>query len=359
MGALAAFSRTGVIKGLALSTAAQAQTRKKGGAYRRIATEEAFAIPEMMEILGGYCNSNWDNPDLDLMRRFTDPEAKTYKELIDLGDERIRNMDENGLDMQVLSLTAPGVQMFDADTANAIATLSNDRLGEAIKRHPTRFAGLAAFGPLDPKGAVKEMERAINKLKLNGFIINSHTHNEYLDDPKFWPILEAAEALDRPIYLHPRSPSELMSKLYADYGMSHALWGFQAEAGLHAMRLMLSGVFDRFPNLKIVLGHMGESIPYNIWRSDYMYEGSGAPAKMKPSEVFKRNFVITTSGVNHAPVLKYCIEVLGADNIMFAIDYPYQSSKPAVDFMNEVGISREDKEKIYHRNAERLFHMSA
>jgi 5-carboxyvanillate decarboxylase len=359
MGALAAFSRTGVIKGLALSRPAQAQTRKKGDAYRRIAAEEAFAIPEMMKILGGYCSSNWDNLDLDLMRRFANPEAKTYKELIDLGEQRIRNMDENGLDMQVVSLTAPGVQMFDADTANAIATLANDRLAEAIKRHPTRFAGLAAFGPLDPKGAVNEMERAINKLKLNGFIINSHTHNEYMDDPKFWPILEAAEALDRPIYLHPRSPSELISKPYSDYGLSHALWGFQAEAGLHAMRLMLSGVFDRFPNLKIVLGHMGESIPYNIWRCDYMYKNSGAPAIMKPSEVFKRNFMITTSGVNHAPVLKYCIEVLGADNIMFAVDYPYQSSGPAVEFMNEADISREDKEKIYHRNAERVFHIAA
>jgi 2,3-dihydroxybenzoate decarboxylase/5-carboxyvanillate decarboxylase len=284
--------------------------------------------------------------------------VKTYKDLVNLGEQRIRNMDENGVTMQVLSLTAPGVQMFDADTATAIATLANDRLAEAIRRHPTRFAGLAALGPQDPKRAVKEMERAINSLKLNGFIINSHTDNEYLDDQKFWPILEAAEALDRPIYLHPRSPSDLISKPYADYGLAHALWGFQAEAGLHAMRLMLSGVFDRFPNLKIVLGHMGESIPYNIWRCDYMYDSSMAPAKMKPSEIFKRNFVITTSGVEHPPVLKYCIEVLGADNIMFAIDYPYQPSTPAVAFMNDVDISGEDKEKIFHRNAERVFHLT-
>jgi len=131
---------------------------------------------------------------------------------------------------------------------------------------------------------------------------------------------------------------------------------------LHALRLMLSGAFDQFPKLKIVLGHMGESVPYNLWRTDYWYTIQrpmhGIPAKMKPSEIFKRNFVITTSGVEHQPVLKYCMEVLGVDNIMFAIDYPFQPSRPAVTYMNGVDISEEDKEKIFHRNAERVFHLS-
>jgi 5-carboxyvanillate decarboxylase len=363
MGALAAFSGVEALATPSSGEASKTEAGQKGKSYRRIATEEAFSIPEQLEALRGYCSSNWDNLDFVWMKGFlTNPKMPTYNNLIDVDGKRLRIMDEDGVAMHVLSLSSPGVQMFDTDTATAIATLANDRLAEAIKRHPGRYAGLAAFAPQDPKRAVKEMERAITTLKLNGFILNSHTHNEYMDDRKFWPILEAAEALDRPIYLHPRSPSEPMAKPYAQYGMAAAMWGFQAETGLHALRLMLSGAFDQFPKLKIVLGHMGESVPYNLWRTDYWYTIQrpmhGIPAKMKPSEIFKRNFVITTSGVEHQPVLKYCMEVLGVDNIMFAIDYPFQPSRPAVTYMNGVDISEEDKEKIFHRNAERVFHLS-
>jgi 2,3-dihydroxybenzoate decarboxylase/5-carboxyvanillate decarboxylase len=326
---------------------------------RRIATEEAFSIPEHMAALLQLTKSTWDSLDLKLPRRSAVPGSPLYKRLVDLERERIEIMDEDKVAMHVLSLTSPGVQMFDADLACEIATLANDRLADVIKRHPARFAGLAAFAPQDPKRAVKEMERAIRTLKLNGFILNSHTGGEYLDNPKFWPILECAEALDRAIYIHPRCPPESMAKPYGDYGMYTALWGFQAEVSVHCMRMMLSGVFERFPKLKIVIGHMGESIPFNTWRTDYIYgvhkEWGDVPGNMKPSEIFKRNFWITTSGVEHTPALKYCIDVLGPDRILWAIDYPYQPSKPATAWMNGADISPAHKEMIFHGNAERIF----
>jgi 5-carboxyvanillate decarboxylase len=330
---------------------------------RRIATEEAFSIPEHMAALLQLTKSNWDSLDLRLPRRSAVPGSPIYNRLTDLDDERLSIMDEDGVAMHLLSLTSPGVQMFDADLAVEIASLANDRLFEAIRRHPKRYAGLAAFAPQDPKRAVKEMERAINTLKLNGFILNSHTGNEYLDNPKYWPILECAEALDRAIYIHPRCPSDLIAKPYADYGMYTALWGYQAEVSVHCMRMMLCGLFERFPKLKIVIGHMGESIPYNLWRADYIYGVHKAwgdiPGNLKPSEIFRRNFWITTSGVEHTPALKYCIDVLGPERILWAIDYPYQPSKPAAQWLNEADISPEHKEMIFHGNAERVFHIGA
>jgi 5-carboxyvanillate decarboxylase len=189
-------------------------------------------------------------------------------ELVDLDTERLADMDRTGVSMQVFSLTAPGVQEFDADTAVELARLANDRAAEVVKRHPDRFAALCAFAPQDTRHAVTEMERGIRSLRFNGFIVNSHTNNEYLDLPKFWPILEAAEALDRAVYIHPRSPADTMAKPMADYGMGGALWGYGVEAGTHAVRLMMSGVLDRFPKIKIVLGHMGEALPFWLARLD-------------------------------------------------------------------------------------------
>jgi 2,3-dihydroxybenzoate decarboxylase/5-carboxyvanillate decarboxylase len=328
---------------------------------RRIATEEAFSIPEHLAAMLTLSKSTWDNLDLRLPRRSAVPGAPLYNGLTDLEDERLKIMDDNGVSMHLLSLTSPGVQMFDADLACEMATLANDRVAEVVQRHPTRFAALAAFAPQDPKRAVKEMERGINRLKLNGFILNSHTSGEYLDNPKYWPILECAEALDRPIYIHPRCPSDQMAKPYGDYGLYTALWGFQAEVSVHCMRMILCGLFERFPRLKIVIGHMGESIPFNLWRCDYIYgvhKGWGdIPGNLKPSEVFKRNFWITTSGVEHTPALKYCIDVLGPERVMWAIDHPYQVTPPCVAWMNEAEISEDHRAMIYHKNAEALFHI--
>lgn len=354
--------------GATVSKTASAQVSGSGKKVRKVGTEEACSVPEVAEALGHVARTAWDNLDTKLVNGIYNvpagsPPGAILKQLLDIDAGRLAVMDENGVDMHLLSLTAPGVQMFNADLGTELATIANDRIAEAVKKHPTRFAGLATFAPQDPKRAVKEMERAINTLKLNGFIINSHTNNEYLDLPKYWPILEAAEALNAAIYIHPRAPSDGMAAPFDDYNMETAVWGYGMEVGTHAVRLMLSGVFDRFPNLKIVLGHMGEAVPFWLWRLDYMGApgraagGAQRPHKLKPSEYFKRNFAITTSGVQDPLALQYCIDKIGADNIMWAIDYPYQPTTPAVAFIESAPISDAEREKIAHGNAERIFHI--
>ena len=348
-----------LLSGALLSEVKAAPEPGLGKKMRRIATEEAWSTPEHIDALCAFGRRGGDNLDARSWSKVT-PSSQLARRLVDV-QERARVMEQLDIDTHVLSLTSPGVQVFDREEAVAMAAACNDRLAEIVHAQPARFAGLASFAPQDPPRAAKEMERCIRNLKLNGFIVNSHTANEYLDLPKFWDIFEAAEALGAAIYLHPRAPADTMAKPYADYEMQAAIWGFQAETGVHAMRLMLSGVFDRFPRLTIVLGHMGENVPFHLWRSDHWYERrrASAASKLSPSEVFKRNFMITTSGVEHAPALRYAIKVLGAERIMWAIDYPYEEMAPAVRFLNEVGISEEDRARIFHRNAERVFHIGS
>src|SRR5690606_8420097 len=174
---------------------------------------------------------------------------------------------------QVVSLTGPGVQVFDAPTAAALTVSFNDQLAEAIGRHPDRLAGLAAVAPQDPAHAARELERAVRQLDLKGAIVNSHTHGEYLDDPKFWEIFEAAEALGVPVYIHPQTPPKAMIEPFLDCGLDGAVFGFAVESGLPMLRLIFSGVFDRFPKLRVVVGHLGEGIPYWLFRVDFFHRG--------------------------------------------------------------------------------------
>jgi 5-carboxyvanillate decarboxylase len=337
---------------------------------RRIATEEAFCIPEIAEAFVAVGRAPGHSLDLPLVRMIYDPESKgrlayVRERLLDLEGARLADMDANGVAMHILSLTAPGVQMFDADTATDLAALVNDRLAQVIARHPARFAGLAAVAPQSPKRAARELERAITALKLNGLVINSHTNDEYLDDPKFFPILEAAEALDACIYIHPRAPSAGFDVPLRHYGLDGALWGYGLEVGTHALRMIAGGVFDRFPRLRICLGHMGEAIHFWQWRIDYMNlrrQKAGESPKLqleKPSAYMKRNVVITTSGVEDDLALDYSLKALGEDNVMWAIDYPYQPSAPAVAWMDAAPVSEATRAKLYHGNAERIFHIPA
>ncbi|HVV94952.1 MAG TPA: amidohydrolase family protein [Hyphomicrobiales bacterium] len=329
---------------------------------RRIATEEAFLVPEQLDAYRAIGKSAWGDPDLDFWRHTEHPRvARLLPRLLDLGEGRLKDMDDNGVAVQLLLLNTPGVQIFDPATATALATVANDRLAEAIARHPTRFAGLGAFAPQDPAGAVKEIERAMTKLHLSGLVVNSHTGGEYLDQEKFWPILEAAEALGAALYIHPRIPPEA-ARGYRDHGLGGAVWGFMAEAGLHGMRLIASGALDRFPKLQVVLGHLGEGLPYWIARADRMaaaLPGGPGGLKLKPSEYLQRNISITTSGMNFHAGIKFCIEVLGADRILFAVDYPYDDSAFAVAQMDGAPIGAADRAKIYHQNAERVFRLPA
>lgn len=345
---------------------------------RKIATEEAFIIPEIASAVRDVVRQGGPNLDLKLLRLIYDAPADTganpsagtrdalartfLPRLLDIGEGRLADMDANGVDMHLLSLTVPGVQMFEPAAAVVFARLSNDRLSDTVRRHPRRFAGLASFAPQDPAAAAKEMERAINSLKLNGFLVNSHTQNAYLDEERFWPILEAAEALGAPLYIHPRAPSDGMAAPFRDYRMEGSMWGYGMETGTHAVRLMLSGVLDRFPRLRIVLGHMGEALPFWLWRLDYMASpGSRADLRnqLKASEYFRRNFAITTSGLEDPLVLRLCVDKIGIDNVMWAIDYPYQPTAPAVAFLESAGLSTGDLERIAHGNAERIFGIRA
>jgi 2,3-dihydroxybenzoate decarboxylase/5-carboxyvanillate decarboxylase len=345
---------------------------RQGEPLRRlIATEEAWTIPEVAEELGAVSRGPSQSLDKLLVRGIYDrgQDSTGYRKLdflsglLDAEDRRLKEMDQFGVDMHLLSLTAPGVQMFDADTAHELAVLANDRLGALCAKYPRRFAGLASFAPHSPKRAAREMERAVQELKLNGFMINSHTHGEYLDDPKFWPILEAAEALDRVIYIHPRAASDTFKGPLQDYGMDSAMWGYGVEVGTHAVRMMTSGVFDAFPKLKICLGHMGEAVPFWLWRINFMNtraQGVGRSPKTKRSmeEYFQDNFVITTSGVEDPLALRYAIDRLGIDKVMWAIDYPYQPSEPAVRFIEAFDCGEAERHALCHGNAERLFHIA-
>lgn len=353
-----------------MAVSAAARGRAARGRVRKIATEEAFATPELvaawLEIARRDPAASLDVPT-GILSIFDNPKLgsnqdRFRRQLLDVGPERLAEMNAAGVDMQLLSVTIPGVQMFEPDRADAMAIATNDQLAAAIARHPTRFAGLACLAPQSPQGAPREMERAITKLGLNGFIINSHTNDLYLDDPRFAPVLEAAEAMDRPIYLHPRAPSNGMAAPFRDYGLGGSIWGFGAEAGTHAVRLMISGVFDRFPRLRIVLGHMGEALPFWMWRLDHMYmrrakDGRLKPNKLIPSEYFKRNFAVTTSGFEAEDVLDLVISHAGIDNVMWAIDYPYESSVDAAAFIDRATLTPAQRASICHANAERLFHI--
>jgi 2,3-dihydroxybenzoate decarboxylase len=336
--------------------------------YLRIATEEAFAPPE---ILDRYRKLIAEEPGLDpgftsLMGFYlgTSPRAvQVMSRMCDLDTIRLRDMDETGIARQIVSLTSPGVQIFDRDTASALAKLSNDYLAEGIRRHPDRFDGLAAIAPQDPASAAQELERGVRQLGLKGAIVNSHTRGEYLDDPKFWDIFEAADALRVPVYLHPNTPPPAMIGPFLDRGLDGAIYGFAVETGLHMLRLIVSGLFDRFPTLQVVLGHLGEALPYWLFRIDFMHRAMVAADRYpgvqklqrKPSEYFKENVCVTTSGMAWQPPILYAQSVLGVDRVLYAMDYPYQFVPEEVKVTDDLPISDEDKKMLYQSNAERVF----
>ena len=283
-----------------------------------------------------------------------------YDRILDVGEQRIKEMEESGIDIQVLSLVSPGVQVFDVATGATLSRKINDELYRIVQKYPKKFAGLAALAPQDPVGAAAELERAVKDLGLKGASINSHTKGEYLDDKKYRIIFERAERLGVPVYIHPRVPSPDMSKPYLTYpALATAMCGFGAEVSLHALRLILSGLFDEHPELKIILGHLGEALPFWLWRLDnrWLRAPGGMNIKKKPSQYIKDNFFITTSGNFSVSAFFCAYSELGADRILFAVDYPMESNKEAVQFMETLQISDSDKEKICHLNAERLFEL--
>jgi 2,3-dihydroxybenzoate decarboxylase len=337
--------------------------------YRRIATEEAFSTPEIYAHYARLLDSGtFHDPGFESLVGFylrnPNPRiAEVSARMTDLDARRLGDMDASGIAMQVLSLTAPGVQVFEKDLAVGLARSSNDELAAAIRKHPTRFAGLAAVAPQAPQEAAKELERGVRQLGLKGAIVNSHTQGEYLDNPKFWPIFEAAEALDVPVYLHPTSLPASMIRPFVEGGMDGAAFGFACETGLHALRIIVSGVFDRFPKLRMCLGHLGEGLPYWFFRFDFMHQRMVSsqrypnikPLQRKPSEYVRENFYITTSGMAWAPPILYAQSVLGVDRVMYAMDYPYQFVPDEVKVTDNLPVPDADKAQLYESNAVRVF----
>ncbi|HEX6997811.1 MAG TPA: amidohydrolase family protein [Gammaproteobacteria bacterium] len=337
--------------------------------YLRIAAEEAYAPPDLLERYRRIIRDrSIDDPGfLSLMGYFLFNDSPATNAIVerlqDVGERRIGDMDAAGIAKQIVGITAPGVQVFEADLAVGLAESYNDQLAEAVRAHPDRFAGLAAVAPQDPPRAARELERAVTRLGLKGAIINSHTQGEYLDDPKFWPIFEAAAALDVPIYIHPQAPPKSMVQPFLESGLDGAVYGFAVETGLHMLRLIVSGVFDRFPRLRIVVGHLGEGIPYWLFRVDFFHARmvrtgrypNMRPLERKPSDYMKERFYVTTSGMAWEPPILYARSVLGPDRVLYAMDYPYQYVPEEVAVTDGLPISELEKKELYQTNAERVF----
>lgn len=342
--------------------------RPQKAPYLRIATEEAWAPQEMIDIYQKILGHADADPGFRGLMGFymSSPSERArhiMRCLTDLDQLRLQHMDEAGIDKAVIAITSPGVQVMDRATAVSFAQTANDQLAEAVRRHPTRFVGMIAVAPQDPAAAAKEIERGVTKLGMHSVIINSHTQGEYLSDPRFWDIFAAAEDHDAAIYLHPNALPPSMLHPFQQCGLDGAIYGFGIETGLHALRIITAGVFDRFPKLRMVLGHMGEALPYWAYRLDYMHQAtvksqryaSVKPIQRRPSEYLRQNFWITNSGVAWEHAIKFAQGFLGEDRVMYAMDYPYQYAPDEVNILDGMDMAPAVKKKFFQTNAEAVF----
>ncbi|MEO3785065.1 amidohydrolase family protein [Actinocorallia sp. B10E7] len=284
-------------------------------------------------------------------------------QLRDLGDGRIAAMDAAGIDLQVLSLTSPGLEQADPDEAVSMAREANDALSKAIRSHPDRLAGFAALPTAVPDLAADELQRAVEERGLVGALINGHVRGRYLDDEFFWPILARAEALGRPLYLHPTPPpSSVIAGMYrGNYPesvtatLATAAWGWHIDTATHLLRLILSGAFDRFPGLQLVVGHLGEALPFLLPRIDRSLPPQMTGLDRTVGDYLRTHVHYAISGFNWTPAFLDLLLQVGADRILFSTDHPYSSMAQARAFLDRLPVSATDRERIAHDNAERLF----
>jgi 2,3-dihydroxybenzoate decarboxylase len=273
---------------------------------------------------------------------------------------RLEAMDEAGIDIAVLSLFNPGIQ-GERDTVTAIrkAKAVNDSLAERIAKHPARFRGFAAVPMQDPRAAATELERAVKELGFKGALINGHTQGVYLDDARCLPFWERVATLDVPIYLHPTNPMTIPAAFEGYPALAGAMFGWAAETGGHALRLVLSGLFDRFPLLTIILGHMGEALPFYLWRIDSRFKISEPRILLRqlPSAYIVRNIAVTTAGAFSPEPLRCTIDAMGLDRVLFSIDYPLEDSNEGARFIETAPLSDTEREAVCFRNAERILRL--
>ena len=303
----------------------EAQT-KKAARVKKIAVEEHFHTEEYLDMLSSRTNHQSGGP------------AHAAAKVVEMGEGRIKEMDECGVDMQMLSLSYPGLDVFKTEDAISLSRIINDDLSEVIKKYPARFSGFCCIPLQDPEVAADELERAVTKLGLKGAMVNINTPERWLSDRKYEVIFERLSKLDVPFYLHADGPST-------------------EDSGLHivpeVMRIVNGNLLDKYPNLKLILGHAGESLPFWLNRLDGRWRNPDRPKIF--SRYFKDNFYVSTSSQCSNTLLNFLVAELGADRILFAMDYPYESMKQHVDFIDSAPISDSDREKICHLNAEMLF----
>jgi gamma-resorcylate decarboxylase len=319
----------------------------------KVALEEHFAIPETLADSRGY---------------FPDRVWQEIKSrVMDIQDRRLAEMDANGIEMMLLSLNAPAVQAIpDTARATEIARKSNDYLAKQVRMRPDRFQGIAALAMQDPDGATRELERCVKELGFRGALVNgfSQVGDEdtavYYDLPQYRPFWAMVERLDVPFYLHPRNPLPRDAKIYEGHPwLLGPVWAFAHETAVHALRLMCSGLFDEHPRLNIILGHLGENLPYALWRIDHangwIENRHSYPAKKPMRDYFCSNFHITTSGNFNTQALIEAMLVIGADHIMFSADWPFENIDHAAQWFDVAPISEADRIKIGRENAVKLF----
>jgi uncharacterized protein len=323
---------------------------------RTITLEEHFASPGFLA-----------GPGREFLERIrnTGPRgAKVMQQLQDVGDGRLAEMDAAGIDMQVLSLNAPGVEQADVEEQVAIAHESNDFLADAVKKNPKRFAAFACLPVAAPEQAADELDRRVKQQGFRGTLINGHTRGRYLDDKFFWPILARAEALNVPIYLHPTVPAKpVVDVLYGGFSptvsavFAAAGWGWHIETGVHLIRMILGGVFDQYPKLQVVVGHLGEAIPFMLPRMNRNFPPEMTKLARPFAAYLRENVHYTFGGFNFPATFLDLFMEVGVDRIMFSVDHPYGSMVEARTFLDQLPISPADRERIAHGNAERLLNL--
>jgi len=337
--------------------------------YLRIATEEAFATREQIDVYLRMVRDGTADKGMTSLWGFyaqspSERATQIIERLLDLGEQRIRHMDEKGIDRAILALTSPGAQPIrDITEARGVAQRANDLLAEQVAARSDRYIGMTAIAPQDPEWSASEIRRGARTLGFKGVQVNSHTQGEYLDDPKFDPIFRALADTGQPLYIHPATPPDSMIGPLLEAGLDGAIFGFGVETGMHLLRLITTGIFDRYPDLQIMVGHAGEALPYWAYRLDFMHQASVRSKRyprMKPLaktilEYLRSNVLITTSGMAWAPAIRFAQQVLGEDRVMYAMDYPYQYVPDEVRTHDLLDIPIETKRKLMQTNAERWF----